>query len=204
VNGDISLPNHSGKKQIYTWSPADSNWRIGMNADPGFTRSLTNIHVQYLTYASNPGQGFAIGVNGGESSFEVGGDHRAYFRGNVGIGTTNAPHKLAVNGTIKAKEVIVETTGWSDYVFADSYALQPLSQVEAHIKEHKHLPGIPSAAQVATQGVNVGDMQAALLAKVEELTLHMIAQEKELARLRETEKKIAILESKLQQLDQSK
>jgi hypothetical protein len=124
--------------------------------------------------------------------------------GNVGIGTTNPTHKLAVNGTIKAKEVIVETTGWSDYVFADDYALQPLSQVEAHIKEHKHLPGIPSASTVASQGVNVGDMQAALLAKVEELTLHLIAQEKELSRLRDTEKKLATLESKLQQLQQSR
>ncbi len=100
---------------------------------------------------------------------------------NLGIGTTNPTHKLAVNGTIKAKEVIVETTGWSDYVFADNYALAPLSQVEAHIKANKHLPGIPSAAQVAEQGVSVGDMQARLLAKIEELTLHQIAQEKRLS-----------------------
>jgi hypothetical protein len=104
--------------------------------------------------------------------------------GNVGIGTTNPTHKLAVNGTIKAKEVIVETTGWSDYVFADGYALAPLAEVEAHIKEHKHLPGIPSAAHVADHGVSVGEMQAKLLAKIEELTLHQIAQEKELAALR--------------------
>jgi hypothetical protein len=103
--------------------------------------------------------------------------------GNVGIGTTNPTHKLAVNGTIKAKEVIVETTGWSDYVFADGYALQPLSEVEAHIKTNKRLPGIPSAAQVAEQGVSIGDMQAKLLAKVEELTLHIIAQEKKIAAL---------------------
>jgi hypothetical protein len=102
------------------------------------------------------------------------------YSGNVGIGTTNPTHKLAVNGTIKAKEVIVETTGWSDYVFADDYALQPLSEVEAHIKTKKHLPGIPSAVEVAEQGVSVGDMQARLLAKIEELTLHQIAQEKSL------------------------
>jgi transposase len=100
--------------------------------------------------------------------------------GNVGIGTTNPTHKLAVNGTIKAKEVIVETAGWSDYVFADYYVLAPLAEVEAHIKEHKHLPGIPSAAQVAEGGVSIGDMQARLLAKIEELTLHAIEQGKHL------------------------
>lgn len=94
--------------------------------------------------------------------------------GNVGIGTTNPTQKLSVNGTIRAKEVIVETSGWSDYVFADNYALQPLSEVEEHIKEHKHLSGIPSAQQVAENGIGLGEMQAKLLAKIEELTLYVI------------------------------
>ncbi|HYC72024.1 MAG TPA: hypothetical protein VEB66_12500, partial [Opitutaceae bacterium] len=69
--------------------------------------------------------------------------------GNVGIGTFSPSHKLAVNGTIRAKEVLVETTGWSDHVFADDYRLAPLEEVEAHIRAKKHLPGIPSAATVA-------------------------------------------------------
>jgi hypothetical protein len=103
--------------------------------------------------------------------------------GNVGIGTTNPTHKLAVNGTIRAKEVIVDT-GWADYVFDESYRLAPLSEVEAHIQANKHLPGIPSAAEVAEHGVSMGDMQAKLLSKVEELTLHLIAQEKELTALK--------------------
>jgi hypothetical protein len=98
--------------------------------------------------------------------------------GNVGIGTTNPTEKLSVNGKIRAKEVIVETAGWSDYVFADSYQLQPLAEVEQHIKTNKHLPGVPSAREVAEKGVSVGDMQAVLLAKIEELTLHVIAQQK--------------------------
>ena len=98
--------------------------------------------------------------------------------GNVGIGTTNPTQKLSVAGTIRAKEVIVDT-GWSDYVFDDSYRLVPLSEVESHIKANKHLPGIPSAAEVAEHGVSMGDMQSRLLAKVEELTLHLIELKKE-------------------------
>jgi hypothetical protein len=121
--------------------------------------------------------------------------------GNVGIGTS-APgaYKLAVNGTVRAKEVVVETTGWSDYVFADDYDLRPLSEVESHIKAHRHLPGIPSAAQVAEHGVNVGEMQAKLLAKIEELTLHQIQQEKRMSALEEQNR---ILKVQLQAMRRS-
>lgn len=103
--------------------------------------------------------------------------------GHVGIGTrTPGSYNLAVNGTIRAKEVIVDT-GWSDYVFAPDYRLAPLSEVEQHIKTEGHLPGIPSASDVAEHGVTVGEMQAKLLAKIEELTLHQIDQEKAIAAL---------------------
>jgi hypothetical protein len=105
------------------------------------------------------------------------------YNGNVGIGTTSPTEKLSVNGRIRAKEVIVDT-GWSDYVFADDYKLPSLADVEAQIKTNKHLPGVPSAQEVAEKGVSVGDMQAVLLAKIEELTLHVIAQQKELGALR--------------------
>jgi hypothetical protein len=101
--------------------------------------------------------------------------------GNVGIGTTNPTEKLAVNGRIRAKEVIVETTGWTDYVFDSDYRLAPLSEIEQQIKAEKHLPGIPSAQEVAQGGISLGDMQARLLQKIEELTLHAIAQEKQLS-----------------------
>lgn len=97
--------------------------------------------------------------------------------GSVGIGTTNLTHKLAVKGTIRANEVIVDT-GWADYVFAEDYDLAPLSEVEAHIEENGHLPNIPSASDVATNGVSLGEMQSLLLVKIEELTLHQIRQEK--------------------------
>jgi hypothetical protein len=103
--------------------------------------------------------------------------------GNAALGTQNpGGYKLAVAGNIHAYEIVVET-GWSDYVFADDYKLMPLTEVEAHIKEHKHLPGVPSAKDVAEKGVSVGQMESTLLAKVEELTLHLIEQEKRIQKL---------------------
>ncbi|MEM6379126.1 MAG: hypothetical protein AAF705_13000 [Bacteroidota bacterium] len=100
VNGDILLANSAGLKSIYTWSASDDNWRIGMSTTPGFARAITTNHVQYLTYAGGGGQGFAVGRNGGNSSFEVrGSDHQAYFRGNVGVGNTNPQVRLDVSGS---------------------------------------------------------------------------------------------------------
>ncbi len=103
----------------------------------------------------------------------------------VGIGTqTPGDYRLAVNGPVRAKEIVVET-GWSDFVFEPDYNLLPLDQVEAHIKEHGHLPDIPSALEVAEHGVKVGEMESKLLQKIEELTLHMIEMNKRVAVLEE-------------------
>ncbi len=200
ANGNVGIGTNSPQRKLELTSDVS-----GISFETG----AESPYASALRFGDNTGWKFHIGrsrnsVNGPLNSGPVGSLVTFQDDGNVGIGTTNPTHKLAVNGTIKAKEVIVETSGWSDYVFDDDYTLQPLAQVEAHIKVHKHLPGIPSAATVATNGVNVGDMQAALLAKVEELTLHLIAQEKELVRLRETEKKIAALETGLQQLQQNR
>ena len=104
--------------------------------------------------------------------------------GNVGIGTTSPAYKLSVNGAIRAKEVIIDT-GWSDYVFDKDYRLAPLNEVELHIKKNGHLPGIPSSAEVKEKGISLGEMQSKLLAKIEELTLHQIALEKENHELRD-------------------
>jgi hypothetical protein len=104
--------------------------------------------------------------------------------GNIGIGTTNPQYPLSVNGIIQAKEVLVNS-GWSDYVFAPDYHLRDLYEISAYIQQNHHLPEIPSASEVQEKGVSLGDMQAKLLAKVEELTLHMIQEHERNDRLEE-------------------
>ncbi len=90
-----------------------------------------------------------------------------------------------MNGTITAKEVVVTLDGWPDFVFAADYRLMPLPEVEAYIQTEGHLPDIPSATEVEANGVSLGQTQALLLQKVEELTLYMIEMDKENEALKE-------------------
>ena len=103
---------------------------------------------------------------------------------NVGIGTTNPLAKLAVNGTICATKVKVTLQGcWADYVFHANYRLRPLSEVEEFIKQYHHLPEVPTAEEVEKNGLDVGDSQATLLKKIEELTMYVIEQDKQIKKL---------------------
>lgn len=101
--------------------------------------------------------------------------------GNVGIGTKSPDATLTVNGNIHAKEVKVDlAVPAPDYVFEDKYDLRSLDEVEAYIKDNRHLPEIPSAAEIEKKGIDVGEMNMMLLKKVEELTLYVIELKKEL------------------------
>lgn len=102
----------------------------------------------------------------------------------VGIGTAAPDEKLSVNGRVKAKEVIVALDGWSDFVFDEDYPLATLEEVRAYIEENGHLPNVPSAEEVEQDGVQLGQMDARLLQKIEELTLYAIEREEQVEGLR--------------------
>ncbi len=102
----------------------------------------------------------------------------------VAINTTNtAGYMLAVNGKIRSTEVVVET-GWADYVFDKNYKLPSLYELEKFIQEKKHLPNIPAAAEIETNGLHVGDVQKRMMEKIEELTLYIIDLKKEIDQLK--------------------
>lgn len=101
--------------------------------------------------------------------------------GTHGIGTevTNG-YKLAVKGKVIAEELKVQVYPWADFVFEDHYKLPTLTAVEKHIKAKGHLQDIPSAQDVEKNGINIGEMDAKLLQKIEELTLYVIAKQEKI------------------------
>ena len=122
--------------------------------------------------------------------------------GNIGIGTANPQSKLAVNGKITAKEVQVTVNGWSDFVLKKDYELKSLEEVEKFIDMNGHLPDIPSEKEVMDNGISLGEMNAKLLQKIEELTLYMIANKKEMnSEIDKLKKENKILKEKLLKLE---
>ena len=104
----------------------------------------------------------------------------------IGAFTEASGYMLSVSGKIAAEEIRIQTkSAWPDYVFDDNYDLLPLDELEKKIIENKHLPGIPSAEEVAKEGLVVGDMQRKMMEKIEELTLYIIDQQKTITNLEE-------------------
>lgn len=91
----------------------------------------------------------------------------------------------AFNGKIWTNEIEVSTDSWSDYVFENDYLLLPINEVEDFINKNKHLPGVPSEKEVIEEGINLGEMDAILLKKIEELTLYVIELKKELEEVKQ-------------------
>lgn len=136
-----------------------------------------NNGIAYFGGYNRSGGGTAIDVN-------VGFTNQLFLKnnGNIGIGTSTLPagYKLAIAGDMIAERVVVKLqANWPDYVFKTGYALRPLSEVENFVRANNHLPDVPSEAEVKAKGIDMEQMNATLLKKVEELTLYMIELQKQ-------------------------
>jgi hypothetical protein len=106
--------------------------------------------------------------------------------GNLLIGKTtqsNHTYKVDIAGKVRANEIVVNTTG-ADFVFESSYHLRPIAELEKFVKQNRHLPEIPAAKTMQQEGVGVSELQTKLLQKIEELTLYIIQQQKEIDELK--------------------
>lgn len=108
--------------------------------------------------------------------------------GNGKIEVSNDTEKilqLESDGKLRTREIFVDALSWPDYVFEKDYQLMPLNEVESFIDENGHLPEVPSAEEVEENGQNVGEMNKILLKKIEELTLHLIKQQRQIEELKQ-------------------
>lgn len=163
--------------------------------DPGYSRFNTTLGDFYFNKSIILETGTISSAIKTPLYFKIGNvSIPMYIRtdGNVGIGTLTPQYKLDVAGTIRAQELIVETSG-ADFVFADDYQLRPLSEVKAFIAENKHLPEIKSAQEMQENGIGINELQTQLLQKIEELTLYILQQEE---KIQELELRIKALEMK--------
>lgn len=139
------------------------------------------------------GNDFRVGTNSGNDNgnliFRVNGLNTVYVTpsGNVNIGTSTSAngYKVSVAGKVICEEVRVQLrSAWPDYVFSGNYQLMDLRELEQFILANKHLPNILPAAQIEKEGIALGDMQKKLMEKIEELTLYIIQQQKEIDALK--------------------
>lgn len=168
------------------------NLILDAGADPHlFTGSTNAEQNRFLRLLNSPSVLSASGLKAGgilisdNYSFANPGKNDLVVKGNVAIGSASAgTYKLAVNGTIGARRIkVTQENPWADFVFEDNYPLLSLPETAAFIRQHKHLPGIPTTAEVNKDGVDLGEMNTKLLQKVEELTLHLIEHDKRMAAL---------------------
>jgi len=134
-----------------------------------------------------------VGVNTSQPQAQFHVQGNSYLNGNVGIGISNPTVKLDVAGIVRAHEVKVCLNQGCDYVFANDYKLMSLSDLGKFIETNKHLPDVAPAAEMEAEGINLSEMSALLLRKIEELTLYILEQDEQ---MKELQKRLSELEAK--------
>lgn len=189
INGFVSVDFDGDYDNTITRTvPANSWQKVVINVKPGKTIKSLNFSLYGTTSQVIDGWATRFKLEYGNQATDwspAPEDLNQKFS-DAGINTSAKSmslNKLDVNGTIRAKEIRVET-GWADDVFEQGYPLPSLDQVASHIKEKKHLPGIPSAKEIEKNGANLAEVNVLLLRKIEELTLYVIRQQSEIKALK--------------------
>jgi hypothetical protein len=166
--------------------PVGYSTLFGPSLQSGSYNGITLPGDAGLVYGQSNGQGpqFGFVITPWQNAFT---GIRLDKNGNVGIAVSDTKgYQLAVNGQAIFNKVVVKPTGnWPDYIFLEDHLLPSLDSVSRYIRIYRHLPEIPSADSVEKAGIDVGANQAALLKKVEELTLYIIEQDKVLREIRQ-------------------
>lgn len=170
-----------------------NNVTIGFGAGYGATGS-GNILIGYQSGQLETGSNKLYFANSSTATPLIYGDLSADFLALGGVDATAAKrdnlstqYGLLVRKGILTEKIKVATmtsADWADYVFENDYKVMPLEAVEAFVKENKHLPNVPTTAEMMSNGNDLMKTDAKLLEKIEELTLYMIEMNKEIKALK--------------------
>jgi hypothetical protein len=157
----------------------DNNFYLSGQNHPNYQGfELSNklrIGTNFSGYNAN---GFQLLVPGEAMIRRLSVEEKLYVGTKNQINTTMGNFMMVVDGKLGAREIEVKTGSWADYVFDKNYNLKSLSEVESFINQNKHLPNVPSEAQVIEHGFSIADMAKIQMEKIEELTLYTIQQQK--------------------------
>ncbi len=149
-----------------------------------------------INYSCGRSVAICTGSSGGNVSLCTGSGGGNVFLGPTHIGTQiqtagtiNADAILTVSGKMVAQSCYITMNNWADYVFADTYKIPSLTEVEAYYKKEHHLPNVPSEKDVKETGIDVAAMDAILLKKIEELTIYMVEQNKKMNEMKVEQEK---------------
>jgi hypothetical protein len=164
-----------------------------LGSSTGTNLAFDNNEIQARTngvastlFFQHKGGNVRIGDGDFSSGLRLGVTGDAIVTGNLRVGMQPLPagYTFGVDGKIICTEVMVRLVpSWPDYVFDKGYKLRNIYELDHYISTHKHLPGIPKAAEVE-KGLSLGEMQKLQMEKIEELTLYIIQLKRELDELR--------------------
>ena len=185
---NVSILGNGSAGTPYVVSSTDTS----LYADNGNIEAATTVNGNRI-----------VSMNGSNIWFNSGASQpngKIYIGSTASYPTTTGNYKLYVEGGIlteKVKVALRSTANWADYVFEKNYELMPLKNVEEYIAIHKHLPGIDSASELTKNGLDLAEMQAKHMAKIEEMMLYIIQQnktiEKSIRDIEELKKQVNVL-----------
>jgi len=163
-----------------------SNTLVGYQSGNNITTGSKNIVIGFDIDAPSATTDGQLSIGNLIFGKGIDGTGNTVSTGRIGIGTTSLAdtnYRLFVDKGVRTRKVKVDQSTWADYVFHPDYKLRTLSEVEKFIGQNNHLPEVPSAKEVEEDGIDLGDNQATLLKKIEELTLYLIEQNKKMEQM---------------------